>query len=98
MNRLARTFGLALLVGLLFLGLLFVQSQAGTSTNDLVMQTLSAQGFSNIDFSRTVANAICQSGEQGYAFTAVNGNGQPVQGIVCARNSLVGRHAYITYR
>jgi hypothetical protein len=98
MNRLARTALMFLIVGLLALGLLFVQSQAGSSANDLVTQTLNAQGFSNIEVNWTPAGLVCQSGEQGYAFNAVNRDGRPVQGIVCARTSLVARHAYIVYR
>ena len=97
MSRLVRTLGLALVVGLLFLGLLFVQHQSGTSTSDLVMRTLASQGFSNIDVNWTPSGLICESGEQGYAFTAMNNNGMPVQGIVCARTT-PSRYAYITYR
>jgi hypothetical protein len=95
MDRLVRTLGLALLVGLLALGLLFFQSQAGMSPTDLVSQTLTAQGFSAIEVNWKPASLVCQSGEQGYAFTAVNSNGAPVQGVVCARNSVAVRHAYI---
>jgi hypothetical protein len=97
MSRLARTLGLALLVGLLFLGLLFVQSQSGTSINDLVMRTLTSQRFTGIEVNWTPAGLVCESGEQGYAFSAVTSNGQPVQGIVCARTS-PSRYAYIVYR
>jgi hypothetical protein len=97
MSRLARNLVLFLIVSLLALGLLFIQHQSGNTTGRLVTQTLTAQGFSNIDVNWTVANWVCDSGEKGYAFTAVNRDGLPVQGIVCARTTPT-RYAYITYR
>jgi hypothetical protein len=97
MSRLARTTILFLLVGLLALGSLFLQNRTGNTIGSLVTQTLTAQGFSGIEINWTPAGLVCESGETGYAFTAVTRDGMPVQGIVCARTSPT-RHAYITYR
>lgn len=98
LSRIVRTLGLAAVILLALLGLAFVQFQAGTSSNDLVTQTLNAQGFQDFAVNWTPAGLVCQSGEQGYAFNAVNREGAPVQGIVCVRNSVAARHAYIVYR
>jgi uncharacterized membrane protein len=99
-DRLVQNIILFVIVGLLGLAYMFFEYRQQVNTNNpksLVMQTLNAQGFTDITVNWVYSIGICDSGEVGYDFEAVTSAGYPVQGVVCTSFSPT-RYAYIKYR
>ena len=98
-TRFTRSLILFVFVGLLAMAYLYTQNaQQVNNPQSLVMQTLKAQSFTDMQVDWTPAGLVCdESGEQGYAFVALTSAGEPVSGIVCVRFSPT-RYAYIRYR
>jgi hypothetical protein len=89
-RKLILLIALVITLGIVYLGL----TQAShTSPNGLVMRTLTAHGFEDIQLSPTAPGYCHDSGEFAYAFAA-NKDGIPFKGVVCARTTPVQR-AYL---